>query len=71
MIARMRKNQTGVENRRIKWEQVKETVLDYKSVSPPPPSSGSPPPPPSLSDWPAVDVPPARFYSQHTQRRDI
>ncbi|KAK8850644.1 hypothetical protein IAR55_004563 [Kwoniella newhampshirensis] len=31
MIARMRKNQTGVENRTIKWSQVKETFLDYKT----------------------------------------
>jgi hypothetical protein len=31
MIARMRKNQTGVENRRIKWDQVVETYTDYKT----------------------------------------
>jgi len=34
MIARMRKNQTGVEHRQIKWDQVKETFTDYKTVSP-------------------------------------
>jgi hypothetical protein len=28
---RMRRNQTGIENRQIKWDQVKETVLDYKT----------------------------------------
>ena len=32
MIARMRKNQTGVEHRRIKWDQVMETFTDYKTV---------------------------------------
>ena len=32
MIARMRKNQTGVEHRQIKWDQVQETFLDYKTV---------------------------------------
>lgn len=32
MIARMRKNQTGVENRVIKWDQVVETFTDYKTV---------------------------------------
>lgn len=31
MIARMRKNQTGVEHRQIKWDQVQETFLDYKT----------------------------------------
>lgn len=62
MIARMRKNQTGVENRRIKWEQVKETVLDYKSASPPPSSASSS----SFTYIYIVDVPPARFYRQHT-----
>ncbi|ORX38049.1 major facilitator superfamily domain-containing protein [Kockovaella imperatae] len=31
MIARMRKNQTGIQHRVIKWDQVKETVTDYKS----------------------------------------
>ena len=33
MIARMRKNQTGVEQRQIRWDQVKETYSDYKTVS--------------------------------------
>ena len=33
MIARMRKNQTGIEHRHISWEQVKETYTDYKTVS--------------------------------------
>ena len=31
MIARMRKNQTGIEHRKINMGQVKETVLDYKT----------------------------------------
>lgn len=31
MIARMRRNQTGVEVQRIKWSQVKEAYLDYKT----------------------------------------
>ncbi|WRT70523.1 uncharacterized protein IL334_007521 [Kwoniella shivajii] len=31
MIARMRRNQTGVENRRIKWHQIREAVTDYKT----------------------------------------
>lgn len=31
MIARMRKNQTGIENRRIRWDHLKEALLDYKS----------------------------------------
>ncbi|GFZ50229.1 hypothetical protein JCM24511_07985, partial [Saitozyma sp. JCM 24511] len=31
IIGRMRRNQTGIENRTIKWDQVKETVLDYKT----------------------------------------
>ncbi|KAI1307201.1 major facilitator superfamily domain-containing protein [Xylaria venustula] len=31
MIARMRKNQTGVEQQHINWTQIKEAVLDYKS----------------------------------------
>jgi hypothetical protein len=31
MIGRMRKNQTGVENRHIKWDQVVETYTDYKT----------------------------------------
>lgn len=30
MIARVRKNQTGVEQRHINWSQVKEAYLDYK-----------------------------------------
>lgn len=31
MIARVRKNQTGVEQRRINWGQIKEAYLDYKT----------------------------------------
>ncbi|KFX92655.1 hypothetical protein V490_05266 [Pseudogymnoascus sp. VKM F-3557] len=31
MIARMRRNQTGVEQRRINWSQIKEAYLDYKT----------------------------------------
>ncbi|WVF68130.1 hypothetical protein IAT40_002893 [Kwoniella sp. CBS 6097] len=31
MIARMRRNQTGVENRRINWKQVREAYTDYKT----------------------------------------
>lgn len=31
IIGRMRRNQTGIENRQIKWDQVKETALDYKT----------------------------------------
>ncbi|KAI1138502.1 MFS general substrate transporter [Hypoxylon sp. FL0543] len=31
MIARMRRNQTGVEHQRINWGQVKEAYLDYKT----------------------------------------
>lgn len=31
MIARMRKNQTGIEQRRIRWDHLREAVLDYKS----------------------------------------
>ncbi|KAF3407224.1 hypothetical protein DPV78_001288 [Talaromyces pinophilus] len=31
MIARIRKNQTGIENRRINWDQIKEAYLDYKT----------------------------------------
>ncbi|KAK6906292.1 hypothetical protein I204_00893 [Kwoniella mangroviensis CBS 8886] len=31
MIARMRKNQTGIENRKIKWSQVREAFTDYKT----------------------------------------
>jgi len=30
VIARIRKNQTGIENRRINWDQIKEAYLDYK-----------------------------------------
>ncbi len=33
VIARLRKNQTGVENRVIKMDQLKEFFVDYKSVS--------------------------------------
>ncbi|ORY28022.1 major facilitator superfamily domain-containing protein [Naematelia encephala] len=31
MIARLRKNQTGVEHRRINWTQIKEAFTDYKT----------------------------------------
>lgn len=31
MIARMRRNQTGVEQNRINWGQIKEAYLDYKT----------------------------------------
>lgn len=31
MIARMRKNQTGIEQRRIRWDHIQEAVCDYKS----------------------------------------
>jgi hypothetical protein len=31
MIARLRKNQTGVEQNRINWGQIKEAYLDYKT----------------------------------------
>lgn len=31
MIARMRKNQTGVEQSQINWKQIKEAYLDYKT----------------------------------------
>lgn len=31
MIARMRRNQTGIEQRRINWPQIKEAYLDYKT----------------------------------------
>jgi hypothetical protein len=31
MIARMRRNQTGVEQNRINWDQIKEAYLDYKT----------------------------------------
>jgi hypothetical protein len=31
MIARVRKNQTGIEQRRINWGQIKEAYLDYKT----------------------------------------
>ncbi|OCF42569.1 hypothetical protein I317_03553 [Kwoniella heveanensis CBS 569] len=31
MIARMRKNQTGIESRRINWGQIREACTDYKS----------------------------------------
>lgn len=32
MLARMRRNQTGIEAKRIKWGQVREAVTDYKTV---------------------------------------
>ncbi|KAL7418778.1 hypothetical protein Q5752_006461 [Cryptotrichosporon argae] len=31
IIARMRRNQTGVENRQIKWDQVKEWATEYRT----------------------------------------
>ncbi|KAJ3110061.1 hypothetical protein HK100_003165 [Physocladia obscura] len=31
MIARMRRNQTGVENDKINWQQIKEAFVDYKT----------------------------------------
>lgn len=31
MLARMRRNQTGVEQRHINWSQIKEAYLDYKT----------------------------------------
>ncbi|KAL7934494.1 major facilitator superfamily domain-containing protein [Trichoderma chlorosporum] len=31
MIARMRRNQTGVEQNKINWKQIKEAYLDYKT----------------------------------------
>lgn len=31
MIARMRRNQTGIEQRKIKWNQIREAVTDYKT----------------------------------------
>lgn len=31
MIARMRRNQTGIEQRRINWDQIKEAYCDYKT----------------------------------------
>ncbi|CAG9990059.1 unnamed protein product [Clonostachys byssicola] len=31
MIARMRQNQTGVEQRKVDWSQIKEAYLDYKT----------------------------------------
>lgn len=31
LIARMRRNQTGIENRGINWGQIKEAYLDYKT----------------------------------------
>jgi len=31
MIARMRRNQTGIEQKRINWDQIKEAYLDYKT----------------------------------------
>lgn len=31
MIARVRRNQTGIEQRRINWGQVREAYLDYKT----------------------------------------
>jgi hypothetical protein len=32
MLARMRRNQTGIEAKQIKWGQVREAVTDYKTV---------------------------------------
>ena len=31
MIARMRRNQTGIEQRHINWKQIKEAYCDYKT----------------------------------------
>lgn len=31
MIARIRRNQTGVEHRQVNWKQIKEAYLDYKT----------------------------------------
>lgn len=31
MIARMRRNQTGIEQKRVNWDQIKEAYLDYKT----------------------------------------
>lgn len=31
MIARMRRNQTGIEQRKVNWAQIKEAYLDYKT----------------------------------------
>jgi hypothetical protein len=31
MLARMRRNQTGVEHNKINWKQIKEAYLDYKT----------------------------------------
>lgn len=31
MIARMRRNQTGIEQRKINWGQIREAMLDYKT----------------------------------------
>ncbi|KID75648.1 uncharacterized protein G6M90_00g047060 [Metarhizium brunneum] len=31
MIARIRRNQTGIEQRRVNWAQIKEAYLDYKT----------------------------------------
>lgn len=31
IIARLRHNQTGAEQRKIKWDQIKEAYLDYKT----------------------------------------
>lgn len=31
IIARLKRNQTGIENRVIKWDQIREAFLDYKT----------------------------------------
>lgn len=31
IIARLRRNQTGVEGRKIRWDQIREAFLDYKT----------------------------------------
>lgn len=31
MIARMAKNQTGIEQRKIRWDQIREAFTDYKT----------------------------------------
>lgn len=31
MVARLRRNQTGIEQRKVNWGQIKEAYLDYKT----------------------------------------
>jgi Na+-transporting NADH:ubiquinone oxidoreductase subunit NqrC len=33
MLARIRRNQTGLEAKKINWKQIKEALMDYKTVS--------------------------------------